>query len=229
MTKDVRDRSRAYPVFSLEEASRAAREILHHLGRGAFARQELVRLLGHANAEGGIGARKVAALSQYGYLSRRAGRYSPTALAEQVARPEDESERRAGLQRALEQPPLFKALLERYVPQGHVPAQLAGTLCRDFGITRRASTQAAEVFLCSARYAGVLGPDGALAAVPAAGGSQRSVRGSAAGRTEEQRFELALTGGKIARLYLPFSLTERDLEIIKKQLEILELQVEGKD
>lgn len=224
-------RSRAYPALSLEEARRLAGEILAGLGEGAFSREILGEALGYSNAHGGPGARKIAALAQYGLLRRKAGLYSPTVLAQRIVTSNSE----AALRQAVRQPQLFSALLERYAPQGRVPAQLEGVLWRDYGITRRASRRAAETFLRSARYAGVMDRDGEL--LPVASKAETVDRfghptsdhaqadSASIGPASEQRFEFALTGGRVARLFLPLSLCRRDLDIVRRQLEILEYQV----
>ncbi len=213
-------------------------EILAGLGTGCFSREVLGEALGYSNARGGPGARKIAALAQYGFLRRKAGLYSPTALAREAVEPGSDAARAGALLRALRQPPLFAALLDRYRPQGRVPAQLADVLWRDFGITRKASRAAAETFRQSARYAAVLDGDGAF--LPhreeeQAGRTERVAQGASATLSSsgsaplssgsEQRFEFALTEGKVARLFLPLELCRRDLEIVYKQIDFLEYQV----
>ncbi len=220
-------------------------EILTGLGDGSFSRELLGEVLGYSNARGGPGARKIAALAQYGFLQRRAGLYSPTSLARE-ALASSEAARRGALQRALQHPPLFAALLDRYEPQGRVPAQLAGVLWRDYGITQKASHVAAATFYKSARYAGVLDRDGAF--VPDSESSRppdahqeetRQARQDSNfkpptnarrdSKSTEQRFEFALTSGKVARLFLPLELCRRDLEIVRKQIDFLEYQVREED
>ncbi len=212
-------------------------EILATLGDGAFGREVLAEVLGYSNAHGGPGARKIAALAQYGLLRRRAGLYSPTTLARRIVESGDAPSRASALRRALRQPPLFRDLLERYAPQGRVPAQLASVLWRDHGITRKASRGAAETFWKSARYAGVLDRDGALLPGGDSAGPTRPGRrpkegprdaGQLAVRSaseSEQRFEFALTKGRVARLSLPLSLCRRDLDIVRRQIDFLEYQV----
>ncbi len=235
------ERSRAYPVLSLEESRRVIGEILAGLGEGSFSREVLGEVLGYSNARGGPGARKIAALAQFGFLRRRAGLYSPTTLARRAVGPGSEAARRGALHRALHQPPLFAALLDRYLPQGRVPSQLAGVLWREYGITRKASRVAAENFYKSARYAGVLDRDGtflpdagrrtgrttSLTALTADAGpaSEGGITRDAGSSATEQRFEFALTSGRVARLILPLDLCRRDLEIIHRQIDFLEYQV----
>ncbi len=233
-TKSMTARSRAYPILALEDGASAIGEILGRLGDGAFGREVLAEVLGYSNAHGGPGARKIAALAQYGLLQRRAGLYSPTTLGRRIVESSDGHSRARALRRALRRPPLFRALLERFVPQGRVPAQLASVLWRDHGITRKASRAAAETFRKSARYAGVLDRDGALlpeSAGPSPPAPRPSTEVPDASRNHipetktEQRFEFALTGGKVARLSLPLGLCREDLEIVRRQIDFLDYQV----
>ncbi len=256
------ERSRAYPVLCLEDGRRVIGEILARLGDGSFSREVLGEIIGYSNAHGGPGARKIAALAQYGFLRRRAGLYSPTSLAREVVEPRSEAARSSALCRALHQPPLFASLLDRYVPQGRAPSQLASVLWRDFGITRKASRMVADTFCKSARYAGVLDRDGKF--LPGSEAPHQTlphqtlphqtlphqtlphqtlvdVRPGAdhagdAGSGDhdftsepEQRFELILTGGRVARLFLPRELQRRDLEIVRGQIDFLEYQVTQED
>ncbi len=223
-------------------------EILTGLGNGSFSREVLGEILGYSNAHGGPGARKIAALAQYGFLRRRAGLYSPTPLAREVVEPRPEATRSGALNRALRQPPLFGALLDRYRPQGRVPSQLASVLWRDYGITRKASRAVAATFCKSARYAGVLDRDGAfipdrevsrpdLTIRPRTERADAGRSGSASEADSrpahtaepEQRFEFALTEGRVARLFLPLDLCRRDLEIVRRQIDFLEYQVKEED
>ncbi|MCB1058171.1 MAG: hypothetical protein KDD11_21950 [Acidobacteria bacterium] len=247
-------RSRAYPAITLRAAAEAVEHLRSELGTGAWDRQPLAEALGYRNAAGGPGARKIAALTQFGLLRRRHGRYSFTELGETLALYRDGRELDTALEEALRQPPLFAALWQRYEPEGRLPGRLEHALVRDHGITPRASARAAEVFLLSAQYAGVVdldgrflgktsdghrpgGPErpGAEAAVlgtlpkaegpgPESGSSGAGLAGRAG--AGEQRFEIALGGGRRAVLVLPAVPTARDLALLKKQLELLELQVE---
>ena len=236
MSKPTTERSRAYPALTLADSGRAVGTILERLGAGSYSREVVAEVLGHSNAHGGPGARKVAALTQYGLLRRTAGLYSPTPLAQRVAGADGAALRRAALKQALGRPPLFRELLDRFAPQGRLPRQLASILWRDHGITRKASRFAAETFRESAHYAGILDLDGTLRAAELGGPADEAP--SASGESERtgppaseprQRFELALTDGKLAKLSLPLELRRRDLEIVKKQIEFLEYQVAEED
>ncbi len=231
MVKLANERSRAYPAICLEEADGIIGQIVSRLGPDAISRELLAEILGYSNVYGGPGARKISALTQYGLLKRRTGLYDATPLASRLLRAQDADERQQALQLALNHPTLFKALLDRYEPQGRVPVQLARILALDHGITQKASSAAAEIFMRSARYAGVIASDGTLR-IPDEDQpkpDQRPPEGApvvdAAVAGAEQRFEFLLSGSKIARLWLPMQLTKKDLDIVRRQIDFLEYQV----
>jgi hypothetical protein len=253
-----RERSKAYPVLTLREAEDALGTVRRELGTGAWDRDPVAQALGHAHGRGGLAARKVSALTQYGLLRRRNGRYSFTPLGDALVHPRDEEEHRQALREALEQPALFAALLEGYAAAEQVPRRLHHVLVRDHGITDGASGRAAEIFLRSARYAGVLDAEGrvltplpgaveetpgagtepgtfsgSVPSEPAAPSAPEATREEASGRrggeAPTQRFEIALGGGRRAVLELPAELRPRDLEVLRKQLEVLELQVRAEE
>lgn len=220
-------RSRAYPVEDLLDAVGDVDAILDAVGRGAHSREILAEALGYQSAAGGTAGRKVAALTQYGFLRRREGRYAPTDLAERVAKPRGETERLETLREALYNPPLFREVLGRYEPEGRLPKQLANVLFRDFGITASVSDKAAEVLRSAARQAGVLDDGGRFVGKDTSRGPEPLAYAEPKWMDREpedvQRLELTLTGNKMARLILPRRLSRRDVEILEKQMEILRL------
>lgn len=251
-----RERSKANPVLTLREAEDALGKVRRELGTGAWDRDPVAQALGHAHGRGGLAARKVSALTQYGLLRRRNGRYSFTPLGDALVHPRDEEEHRWALREALAQPALFAALLERYAAEPQIPRRLHHVLVRDHGITDAASGRAAEIFLRSGRYAGVLDAEGRVliplpgAAEEAPGAAEESatpstsralgtpalpvavpaarleeVSGAPAEEARSQRFEIALGPGRRAVLELPAEIRARDLEVLRKQLEVLELQI----
>lgn len=225
-----KERSRAYPLLHLEASQLATQEILLRLGPGAYNREVIGEVLGHANAFGGPGARKIASLTQFGFLRRAAGLYSPTPLAQSIIAAGESARRDGSLETALRQPPLFRSLLDVYEPQGCIPQHLESILWRQHGITRRASHLASENFTKSAVYAGVLGRDGTFVHKTAAGrialdeDSESRVHGELR-NDRTQTLAFALTGGKIAKMTFPGALNLADMAIIRQQIDLIETQV----
>lgn len=229
-------RSKAYPAIPLDEALTLTSTLLDALGSHPATRADIASELGYESSEGGVAGRKIAALVHYGLLERRRGRYTPTPLAEQAINPRSDAERDTARREALRSPQLFHTLLEHY-DRGEdgavsLPAQLEAILSRDHGITRRASGQAADVFRRSARFAGLLDTptrpaELGKAAIVGSPTKPTTERGDGGG---EQRIDLALAGGRLARLSVPLDLDARDVDLLRrlllKQLEMLELQAE---
>jgi hypothetical protein len=140
--------------------------------------------------------------------------------------------------------------LQKFAEEGQIPVQLATILHRFHGITPASSNSAAQIFLESGLYAGVLDTGGKIIAshatitppLPSSGeaspaqdkpkpavsngahqqapltNEKRNVSGGT------QRFEFAISDGRTATISVPSELNERDIKIIKKQIELLELQ-----
>jgi len=141
------------------------REKLEGMGSEWVDRGALAERLGYRTGEGGVAARKIAALVHFDFLVRSEGGYrlseSGTRLQELE---EDSPELHAAIQQALQQPVLFDGILRRFQPFGHVSrTELRKALTDDFGITEQAKDEAAEIFLESAQFAGVLRSDGSFA------------------------------------------------------------------
>jgi len=232
----TKERSRAYPAIDLATAYGLLRQPLMGVGTEELERKEVACRLGYATGDGGIAARKIAALAHYGLLERLPlGRYrlSRRGLFVQNLRPEN-PRLQSALQEILGQPVLFRQLLERYWGADRIPADLPRVLTTEYGITAKASVEAATVFLRSARFAGLLSPEGALASVEGDSGEE----GLAAAQPREvpqlgmdtaatdlpvlsnDRLELRLTHRKSAWLEIPPSMTARDLEILIERLDL---------
>jgi hypothetical protein len=152
-------RSRAYPVCDLSAATEGIKHVVDAVGSGVHDRDSIAQALGYSSGTG-LAARKVSALVQFGFLARSGASYETTELASQLLFPTSEEESAQALRTALQQPTLFRELLDKFTPQGRVPAQLANILVRDHGITREASDDAATVFMRSLQYAGIVDGEG---------------------------------------------------------------------
>lgn len=219
----TRERSTSYPVLDLAAAYRVLRQDLSGLGSIELSRDEMAKRIGYQGALGGLAARKISALVQYGLLDRRVGLYglSPLGIRIQAMELGDASFPSA-IRSALERPPLFKEILRRYQESGKVPQNLATELS-DFGITQRASDHAAEVFRSSALFAGVIDTEGIFQ-----DGSERTVLTGGLLPVSESAFQqsgdlsqewdeipLLLTNKRTAFLRLPTSLTTEDYLALK--------------
>jgi hypothetical protein len=247
--KQRRERSKGYPGANLEDCAEYVRLIKVNLGKGVHDRDSLAKAMGYDKASGAVNP-KVAALVHFGFLQRAAGGYELTPNAARITDPLNEGEKKDELRAAFKRPTLYQKLMEKFAAEGQIPVQLATHLHRFHGITAASSNSAAQIFLESGRYAGVLDADGkivfdaAAAAPPTSSPAEASSLQNKptpvvsngdheqATLAEEkrsipvgtQRFEFAISDGRTATISVPAELNERDIKIIKKQIELLELQ-----
>jgi hypothetical protein len=243
--KQGRERSKAYPGANLEDCAEHVRQIKINLGKGVHDRDSLAKAMGYDKATGTVNP-KIAALVHFGFLQRAQGGYALTPNAAHVTDPVNDDEKKDELRAAFIRPTLYQELVEKFAAEGQIPVQLATHLHRFHGITDAASTVAADIFLESGRFAGVLDNDGKILinGAPSANGSgeksESTVQVLPASKqsvppvipeekrdtgTTMQRFEFAISEGQTATITVPSRLNEKDIRIIKKQqIELLELQ-----
>jgi hypothetical protein len=182
-------------------------------------------------------------LVHFGLLRRQGDdRYSLTELGRTVADPLDDELGPALLQ-AVRNPALYSEIIAKFEPEGRIPNQLATVLERHFGIISQTAGLAARVFFDSAIFAGLLDEGYRFRqSSPCESGKdeQETIRQipqtdalptqpvlapvAKAATNPTQEFRFCLTGNKFALLVVPAELCARDLEILRKQLELLELQ-----
>jgi hypothetical protein len=170
-----------------------------------------------------MAARKIAALVHYGLMDRSAGRYRLSALGQRLlAFPLGSPEMLSARRSALERPVLFRSILDRFRLEGHISSSLAEVLATDFGITVKASFDAADIFLRSARFAKILANDGRLL-----GGDLLQGQEGAEGANlfhpdvEQKRFEVLLPDRKSAWLEIPTNMNRKDVTALAQSLETL--------
>jgi hypothetical protein len=156
-----RKRSRSNPGVDLEECVALSRKVQQELGFGDHTRLAISQALG-SNGITGSTARKIAAMAAFGLLRKAGEGYSLTGLFRKLLRPLPGEEPKI-LKECFMTVPLYQELLERYRPDGFIPASLPAILERHYEIVHPAGNQAAKVFLSSAIYAGLLLPDATFA------------------------------------------------------------------
>jgi hypothetical protein len=186
--------------------------------------------------------RSVAACAHFGLLSKAEGGYTVTQLGKIVCDPLD-GEIEHALNESFRTPTLYQELLERYEPEGRIPERLSTILHRAFGIAENAADLAASVFVKSGRFAGILSDDLSIvsaveptvtaeslppesqSSLPVDG--NRSQAASQRLQPQSQEFHFKLSKDKFATLIVPPELEARDIALLRKQIELLELQIEG--
>jgi len=226
-----KERSRSFPVLNLETACELLAGRLSRLGSSRLAREALAEALGYSSAGGGIAARKISALVQYGMLDYRDGLYELSSRAHRLQSFKAGTEEfSAAVRVALEKPALFRSILSRYRPLGRIPEDLAQVLTDHYGITARASEEAEAVFVRSAIFAQVVDSEGRFqeigeSSVSSGGEPLPLPLSRAEGKMlpqspmpSEEGYPLPITGRRYARLILPPSMSVKDLEMLEGKL-----------
>lgn len=231
-------RSRSYPAIDLPEAVEVLEKIVSSLGWGEYDRDAMAQALDYTSGTSGAAIRKIAALTSFGILrNSRQGFYSPTPLARALHDSKDAVEIESSLRKAFLSPPLFREIVETCLPAGRVPRLLAHAL-RSHGIASNAMDEVARVFMASGQFAKVLAADGVFeesylrsigqGPLPKPQALPPGETQAQAARAEDQQvFKIYLTDGKTGEIRLPQRLNDHDIRILKKQIEVLEIQVEA--
>lgn len=196
-------------------------EDLGDLGAKALDRDELARRLRYNSGAGGLAARKIGALVHYGFLERKAtDLYGLTVSGSRLqATQATDREFLPAIRTALSRPALFSRILERYKSQGRLPADLPRILTEQFGITPKASSDAADIFVRSAWFARVLSFDGRFCIEEDAKGVDPTSSRQASGDSHH-RLPIDLVNQRTAWLEIPPDITGSDCLLVQKQLRL---------
>ncbi|WP_276356457.1 hypothetical protein [Cohnella caldifontis] len=250
-----KERSRSYPSASLEKAIEDTKLVKSKLGSGKLDRDQISIALGYQRINGLAGTR-ISTMVQFGLLDKDDG-YSLSKLSEKITHPKSKEERNEAILEAFLKPELYAELVQRYQGDGRFPDQLDNILYRDFGITANASQDAAKLFIQSAQFANLIDEARVFlhnetieihqneeeidqtVYIPTPNKYQQpdivdmiAVTNSGTyinnySMDSKQTFNFSLSEGKFAQVIVPTGLKTRDIQILRKQIELLELQIEG--
>lgn len=129
-------------------------------GLDGLSAPEIASALGYKNIKTNTFSASLSAARQFGLLNLTAEGYELTSLAREILHPVDPAEVPRLHRQALFKPPLYTDLAERLANKRVPDVEILGNiLYHNHQITASAKRTAAEAFLESARFAGVLGPD----------------------------------------------------------------------
>jgi hypothetical protein len=245
-TKKKRERSKAYPGCNLEQCVQDLIKTKKALGRGVHDRDSIAKAIGYENMCGPA-AVKISAMVQFGLLDKIEGGYSINSDSSKISDPISNEEKSIALKDSFRKPRFYVELLEKFEGDGMIPSQLGTHLHRFHGISLNASEIAAKIFRESGVYAGILNEEGKiLSDNPSAadrdvnnkqnnGGSEQSAIDSMEldkepvedkKQTQIQRQYIFPLSGGTAFLKLPAKITQKDIQILKKHIELFELEIE---
>jgi hypothetical protein len=208
--------------------------------------------MGFSSVSGAVSPR-IAALVHFGFLNRTGEGYELSEDSRSITDSINEQERAEAIRMAFSKPTLYQEILSKFGGDGKIPSQLATHLHRFHGITDAASTAAADIFIASGRFAGVLDQESRIvsALAPASADQSNPLDSAASLESRDsvavripaqsapiprmplplpanpgatQKFEFAITRGRAVVLVVPSDLNAKDIKVIRKQVELLELQ-----
>ncbi len=227
-----RERSTRYPGVDLAESVKLC-ETIDRLGVDGLTATDIASALGYKNIKTNTFSARLSATRQFGLLVLNDEGYALTPLAREILHPVDPDDVSRLFRQAWLKPPLYAELAERLggkrVPDASI---LGNVLYHNHQIIASAKQSAAEAFLSSARYAGVLGddqvlrPGGPAAPGPTTAAAEPAPRGEepatppAPSRTRpdtsaDARIDLKLWGidqGKTIRLRCPEAISRASFD-----------------
>jgi hypothetical protein len=157
-----RERSTRYPGVDLAESVKLC-ETIDRLGVDGLTATDIASALGYKNIKTNTFSARLSAARQFGLLVLNDEGYALTPLAREILHPVDPDDLSRLYRQAWLKPPLYAELAERLggkrVPDASI---LGNVLYHNHQIIASAKQSAAEAFLSSARFAGVLGDDQVL-------------------------------------------------------------------
>lgn len=160
----TRKRSISYPRYSLKDAEKLA-WAAYEMGPRNCDQDKVAQKIGYTNALNGAFVALKATTSQFGLISHSGGYLSVTEEWIEAFHTENTDRLKQARQESIRQPDLYKLIFEQYSGK-QLPnvEKLARELHinQKYGILKEAATTAAQIFVESANYAGMLDSRGYL-------------------------------------------------------------------
>ncbi|MBZ0245191.1 MAG: hypothetical protein K8H85_04520 [Cyclobacteriaceae bacterium] len=232
-----RERSAAYPSITLEDAVKFTQTIAKNFpSPQELTRDDIATVLKKKTASV---VREVATCSHFGLLERTKNGYKISSLFKAINHPVSKDEERKSLVEAFRTPKLYNELIEKYDNHA-VPSDLKPLLIRFHGISEKVAAEAADIFFSSGIYCGAINGNilntnlsdlkivdndkfEDAEVIDIEDKSHQKFLPPVKKEGQEQ-LPIRLTGlGRYAFLTYPSEINEKDIEILKKQIEVLEL------
>lgn len=235
--KKSREKSALYPAVTISDCYEFIKQI-DSLGGKAVSYASILGLLGLTSPTTKSFLNRISASKQYGLITTGSSTAQLTDVAKRILYPTNgEQESKQLLVEAFNSPPLYAKLIERFKDKAVPPKnQLSNILMNEYRIIKQVKDNAAECFIESASYLGLL-INGVLcfdvsdSSVPQTNESTNDVIGTNApsdnskaaiantSQSDGYNFEIPTLGKKTARFYIPAGVSEKDIDYIKLYIE----------
>lgn len=233
--KKSREKSALYPAVTISDCCEFIKQI-DSLGGKAVSYASILGLLGLTSPTTKSFLNRISASKQYGLITTGGSTVQLTDVSKRILYPTNgEQESKQLLVEAFNSPPLYAKLIERFKDKAVPPKnQLSNILMNEYRIIKQVKDNAAECFIESASYLGLLvngvlcfdASDSSITSESmnyVIGTNVSSDNSRAASADTSQRdgynFEIPTLGKKTARFYIPAGVSEKDIDYIKLYIE----------
>lgn len=244
-------RSSSYPAYTINECITMVKQIYAQYGDSTYlTREDIADILGLSTPSVNI---RVSSCAQYNLLDVKVKEgYKPTDLFKKIHKPLHEEEVIDSKVEAFSSPKLYKKLISKFAGN-HLPQKkaLANLLTRDYSIADKAADKAADVFFKNIDDLNILENNTLKLENASENREEESVKefidntneldkvtktqntpevhkqvtNSQPPSNEFRVIPIYLTNDKLANLHIPKDLNDKDIEIIKAQMTVIELYV----
>lgn len=233
-------KSPQYPYFSLAVVVRLI-EAIENTGGNSATFTEVAKDLGLNSIDGGNWTYRLSSAREFGLVERSARgeekKLFLTDLARRILRPGRDGERETALLAAFFAPEIYKALVKTYEGAAPKVEMVKNELERSHGLLETVSGPAANAFIDSARYVGILRADGRIYAPEASEAGNPPIEALSAQKTSPApeklpsqpgvntdgwlEYPVALRPGVIVTFKLPTDLKKKDVDRLHRFLSAL--------
>ena len=239
MSASTRRRSISYPRITISDAIELIKKLFKEYTNSSLDRDGIATALGYTAGTSGSVTMRVAALVHFGLLEKVSpGMYQISDLAQRIVNPLTNAEKVEAITEAVLKPGLFNEIYNSFRTEKVLPEGLHVIMVKQYGIARNSAKRVDYLFRESAKYAKLIDSD---SRIMKSGENDLEVNksdddmknGVINDDLENDELKTLKNGWHIqfpmsegnAVLSMPKNITRRDLEKLRKYLEILELDI----
>jgi len=242
-------RGRSYPRETLKKCIEFVDEIRKRCGAENISYDVLEKAMG-VQKRSSTFEKRFAASRQFNLIDFNVNKVSLTILAKSILFPVSEDAKRKALMDAFKSPPLYKEIIEKY--NGVIlPSSLPNILYLDFKLAEGAKEDAADIFITSGKYAGVINGENrlstelldfaasttdnkgpAIEAIPDPVSRQLPQKDTQPLQDFDdtgQSFTLKFSSGRYAKIFIPDGFTKKDLTKLIYQINVLRFDLDEQE
>lgn len=228
-----RKRSKRYPRITLEEAIDKVIELHSKFRTTPFSRDDFAEALGYTSGKSGSVTMQAAAIVHYGLMQSGSNGYTVSDLALRIINPLTPEEKHEAKVEAFMTAGIFREVYEDVKLDNKLPEALYVVLANKYGIARQVAKKVDGLFRKSAEYAGLVDLSGGIVGstqktlIPPEGQDDSlGVKKPNDDVIAEKHWKTSIPiNNGVAIIDIQGDITSKDIEKIRKYLEIIELDI----